>query len=117
RGILLAKGQKVFEGAAGECVDRYLADVTQNATNEVDLSDVRRGKGIDSTLKITKVRLVSDSGRPLVRCGDPLEVELIFSVAEPLEEVVLGINVSSGDNVSILECRNSHSYGAINELL
>ena len=117
RGILLAKGQKVFEGPAGECVDRYLADVTQNATNEVDLSDVRRGKGIDSTLKINKVRLVSRSGRPLVRCGDPLEVELVFSVAEPLEEVVLGMSVSSGDNVSILECRNSHSYGAIDELL
>src|SRR5678815_3952264 len=38
RGILLAKGEKVFEGPAGECVDRYLAEVTQNATNEVDLT-------------------------------------------------------------------------------
>jgi lipopolysaccharide transport system ATP-binding protein len=116
RGILLAKGQKVFEGPAGECVDRYLADVTQNATNEVDLTSVRRGKGIDSTLKINKARLVSRNGRPLVRCGDPLEVELLFSVFEPLEDAVLGVNISSADNVSIMECRTSHAYGPIAQL-
>ena len=117
RGILLAKGHKVFEGSAGECVDRYLADVTQNATNEVDLTSVRRPKGVDTTLKINKVRIAARDGRPLVRCGDPLEVEMQFTVEEPLEEVVLGINVSSGDNVTILECRNSHSRGAIDVLL
>lgn len=118
RGILLSKGQKVFEGSAGECVDRYLADVTQNATNEVDLTNVRRPKAAaDSTLKINKVRLGSRDGRPLVRSGDPIDIEMSFSVAEPLEDVVLGVNVSSGDNVSIFECRNSHSRGAVDELL
>ena len=117
RGILLAKGEKMFEGSAGDCVDRYLADVTQNATNEVDLTSVRRPKVADVTLKINKVRLASPDGRPLVRSGDPIDIEMFFSVAEPLDEVVLGVNVSSGDNVSILECRNSHSYGAIDELL
>jgi lipopolysaccharide transport system ATP-binding protein len=117
RGILLAKGEKVFEGSAGECVDRYLAEVTQNATNEVDLTNVRRPKVADTTLKINKVRLGSRDGRPLIRAGDPVDIEMFFSVDAPLEDVVLGINVSSGDNVSILECRNSHSYGAIDELL
>lgn len=117
RGILLAKGEKVFEGSAGECVDRYLAEVTQNATNEVDLTNVRRPKVADVTLKINKLRLASRDGRPLVRSGDPIDIEMWFSVAEPLADVVLGVNVSSGDNVSILECRNSHSYGAIDELL
>jgi lipopolysaccharide transport system ATP-binding protein len=117
RGILLAEGRKAFEGSAGECVDRYLAEVTQNATNEVDVSDVRRPKGMDSSLRISKVRLGSRDGRPLVRSGDPLEVEMVFTVEEPLEEVVLGFGVSSGDNVNILECRNSHSYGAIDQLL
>jgi len=117
RGILLAKGEKVFEGSAGECVDRYLAEVTQNATNEVDLANVRRPKVADLTLKITKVRLASRDGRPLVRSGDPLEVEMLFTVEEPLEDVVLGINISSGDNVSIFECRNSHSRGAVDVLL
>jgi hypothetical protein len=29
----------------------------------------------------------------------------------------LGFSVSSGDNVNIMECRNSHSYGAIDQLL
>jgi hypothetical protein len=98
-------------------VDRYLAEVTQNATNEVDLTSVRRPKGVDSTLRINKVRLASRDGRPLVRSGDPIEVEMLFTVEEPLEDVVLGINVSSGDNVSIFECRNSHSTGAVAELL
>jgi len=116
RGILLAKGRKVFEGSAGECVDRYLAEVTQHATNEVDLTNVRRGKGVDPTLLIGKVRLSSRDGRPLVRSGDPLEIEMLFSVAETLEDVVVGVNISSADNVSIMECRNSHSVGAVEQL-
>jgi lipopolysaccharide transport system ATP-binding protein len=116
RGILLVNGRKAFEGTAGECVDRYLAEVTQQATNEVDVSSVRRPKGMDSSLRISRVRLGSRDGRPLVRSGDPLEVEMEFTVNEPLEEVVLGFSVSSGDNVNIMECRTSHSYGAIDEL-
>ena len=116
RGILLAAGSKVFEGTAAECVDRYLAQVTQHATNEVDLTQVRRPKGVDPTLKIEKVRLASRDGRPLVRSGDPLEMELLFTVAETIEDVVLGVNITSPDNVSIMECRNSHSVGAVEQL-
>jgi lipopolysaccharide transport system ATP-binding protein len=116
RGILLVGGRKAFEGSAGECVDRYLAEVTQNATNEVDVTDARRPKGIDATLRISKVRLASRDGRPLVRSGEALEIDLEFSVFEPLEEVVIGVNISSPDNVVIMECRNSHSYGVIEQL-
>ena len=97
-------------------MDRYLAEVTQNATNEVDLTTVRRPKGVDSTLRIDKVRLSSRDGRPLVRSGEPLEFELLFSVSEPLDDVVVGVNITSADNVSIMECRNSHSVGAIEQL-
>ena len=117
RGILLAKGQKVFEGPAGECVDRYLSEVTQNATNEVDLSNFRRDKGVDTVLKISKLRLCSRDGRPLVRAGDPLELEMAFSVSDLLEDVVLGVRVLSADNVGIMECRSSHDYGAIERLV
>ena len=116
RGILLAKGEKIFEGSAGECVDRYLSEVTQNATNEVDLTSFRRAKGVETSLKIGKVRLASPDGRPLVRAGEPLEVELVFTAGEPLEDLVVGVNVTSADNVSIMECRSSHSYGAIERL-
>ncbi|HEX7772772.1 MAG TPA: ABC transporter ATP-binding protein, partial [Pyrinomonadaceae bacterium] len=116
RGILLSGGQKIFEGTANECVDRYLAEVTQNAVNEVDLDKVRRSSAVDPALKIRRLRLASKDGRPLVRSGEPLEVELTFSVSEPLEETVIGVNVVSADNVQIMECRSSHSYGAIDRL-
>jgi lipopolysaccharide transport system ATP-binding protein len=116
RGILLSQGRKVFEGSAGECVDHYLSDVTQNATNEVDLTTVRRPQVANLALKIEKVRLCSIDGRPLVRTGEPVEVELNFAVSEVLSDVALGINVSSADNVSVMECRSSHSYGAISSL-
>ena len=116
RGILLSGGRKVFEGTANECVDHYLAEVTKNAVNEVDLDKVRRASGVDPALKIRKLCLVSRDGRPLVRSGEPLEVELVFSVSEPLEEIVIGVNVVSADNVQIMECRSSHSYGAIDRL-
>src|SRR5689334_23491071 len=39
RSILLSGGRKVFDGAANECVDRYLADITKHAVNEVDLDN------------------------------------------------------------------------------
>ena len=116
RGILLSNGSKIFEGPAGECVDRYLAEVTQHATNEVDLSSVRRAGGTDRSLKICKFRLLTRDGRPLVRLGDPLEAEMDFTVSEPLEDVVLGLRLLSADNVNITECRSSHSYGAIEHL-
>lgn len=116
RGILLSGGQKVFEGSANECVDRYLADVTQNAVNEVDLDKVRRSQEVNAGLKISRVRIASRDGRPLVRAGDPLEVELTFKVSEPLDEIVLGVRIVSADNVGIMECRSSHSYGVIERL-
>ncbi len=116
RGILLSNGSKIFEGPAGECVDRYLAEITQHATNEVDLTSVRRPKGLDANLRITRLRLFSPDGRPLVRAGAPLEMELEFTTSEPLEDVVLGVRILSADNVSIMECRSSHSYGEINQL-
>jgi lipopolysaccharide transport system ATP-binding protein len=117
RGILLVQGRNVFDGAAGECVDRYLADVSRNATNEVDLTNIRRPQVAETTLQIVKVRVHSNDGRPLVRSGDPLIVELDFMVGESLDDVAIGINVLSADNVSIMECRSSHSYGAIAHLV
>lgn len=117
RGILMAGGQKAFDGAAGECVDRYLAELTQHSASEVDLSNIRRGKEADTVLKLSRVKIHTRDGRPLVRAGDPLEVELKFTVSEPLEDVVLGVKVVSGENIGIMECRSSHSYGAIEELL
>jgi len=117
RGILLANGRKIFEGTAGECVDRYLAEITQHTTNEVDIANVpRRWNPFDVPLRISKVRLSSRDGRPLVRSGDPLEVELVFSVYAPLEDVVVGVSISSPDSVVITECRTSQSYGAIEQL-
>ena len=116
RGILLIKGEKVFEGPAGECVDKYLVEVTHNGTDEVDLTNAPRPKGLDTTFRIKTVRLASRDGRPLVRSGEPLEVELVFTVSAPLEEVVVGVNVMSPDNVIIMELRNTHSYGVIDQL-
>jgi lipopolysaccharide transport system ATP-binding protein len=116
RGIVLANGRKIFEGAAGECVDQYLAEITQHATNEVDLTSFPRAGGVEPDLKICKLRLCSRDGRPLVRAGDPMEFELDFTVFELLEDVVLGVRVLSSDNVGIMECRSSHDYGAIERL-
>lgn len=116
RGILLSGGRKIFDGSADECVDRYLTEITLNATNEVDLTNLRRAKGVDPDLRISRVRLFSRDGRPLVRSGDPIEIELVFVVQEPLEDAVIGVRVSSADNVSIMECRSSHHYGPIDRL-
>jgi len=113
RAILLQQGRKAVEGEAGMCVDRYLAEITKEASNEVVLTKVPRPRNADEALRIERVRIVSPDGRPLVRSGDPLEVELDFRVSDPLEGVTLGINVQSVDSVSIMECRSSHYYGAI----
>ena len=114
RGILLADGRKVFDGPANECLDRYLAEVSQSA-NEVDVSNFPRTGSFDTVLKIQKVRLTSRNGRALVRAGDPLEVELAFSVSNRLEDVVLAVSIHTADNVVIMECPSSH-YGGIDRL-
>jgi lipopolysaccharide transport system ATP-binding protein len=116
RAILLQEGRKAMEGAAGLCVDRYLTEVTQEGSNETDLSETARPLPDDSTLRIKRLRICSRDGRPLTRAGDPLEIELDFHVSHPLEDVVLGINVQSAESVSIMECRSSHDYGAIESL-
>lgn len=115
RGILLAGGRKVFDGPAGECIDRYLADVSQSA-NEVDLSNVSRPGSVDTVLKICKVRLSSRDGRAVVRASDPLELDLAFSVSNRLEDVVLQVSVLTVDNVEIMDCRSSQHYNPINQL-
>jgi lipopolysaccharide transport system ATP-binding protein len=113
RAILLEQGCKAMEGEAGACIDHYLAEITKEASNEVELTKAPRPGVADTTLKIERVRIGSADGRPLVRSGDPLEVELEFRVSDAIEGVTLGINVQSVDSVSIMECRSSHYYGAI----
>jgi lipopolysaccharide transport system ATP-binding protein len=113
RAILLQQGRKAMEGEAGMCIDRYLAEVTKEASNEAELTEAPRPRVADKTLQIERVRIVSLDGRPLVRSGDPFEMELDFRVSDPIVGVTLGINVQSVDSVSIMECRSSHHYGAI----
>src|SRR5437016_6829116 len=76
RTVLLEQGRKAMDGEAGSCIERYLTEVTQDASNEADLLEARRSIALDTTLQIERVRISSLDGRPLVRAGEPVEVEL-----------------------------------------
>jgi hypothetical protein len=101
----------------GECLDRYLAIVLEHEKAEVDLSTRRRSAVADTTLQVNGIRLLGTGGRPMVRAGEPIELELEFEVKESLEEVVLGISIDSLDGLTIAECRSSHDYGIIPRLV
>lgn len=116
RAILLQHGHKVMEGDTGSCIDQYLTEITKEASNEVNIENVRRMKIADQALRIERVRISSTDGRPLVRAGEPIEIQLDFRVSGLIEAVTLGISVQSVDSVNLLECRSSQHYGAINSL-
>jgi lipopolysaccharide transport system ATP-binding protein len=116
RALLLDGGRIVFRGSVGETIDRYMTLVLRHERAEVDLTTRQRGAVADTILRINCVRVLSPDGRPLVRAGEPIDLELIFEVNEPLEEVVLGVSVDSLENLTIAECRSSHDYGVIPHL-
>ena len=116
RAILLQHGHKAMEGETGACIDRYLTEIYKEASNEANLEKDRRMKIANQALHIERVRISSPEGRPLVRAGEPVEIQLDFCVSDLIEGVVLGISVQSVDSVNILECRSSQHYGAIDRL-
>jgi lipopolysaccharide transport system ATP-binding protein len=115
-GILLKDGKKVIDGEMRECVDSYLSEISLGASNVVDLSQARRPTSVDKALEIQSIRLEGVGGRPLVRAAGPLSLELDFLIRETLEDVTVGFAVMSAEGVSILECRSSHDYGALERL-
>jgi lipopolysaccharide transport system ATP-binding protein len=116
RAILLQQGLKVMDGEAGLCIDSYLKELTKEVSNTVDLANAPRPLVAHKTLQIERVRVLSPDGRPLLRAGEPIEVELDFRVNVLVEEVTLGISIQSADSISIMECRSGQHYGTIKSL-
>jgi lipopolysaccharide transport system ATP-binding protein len=115
-GLLLKAGRLMLDGPIAECVTRYLADVMTVEASTVDLSAHRRPGYVDETLRIQRVRLLSGEGQPLVAEDAPVEVQLSFRVTTPVEDLVLGVVISSVENVRVMDCRSSHGHGPIESL-
>jgi lipopolysaccharide transport system ATP-binding protein len=119
RGLLLSGGQLVFTGPIQECIDHYLQAADDDDASEVDVRDTpRQSVGVDpeGALRITRVRIVSASGRAHLRTGQPVEVEMAVATRVPLKEVVLGLAVKSSDNILLFECRSTDAGGPIPNL-
>jgi len=115
-GLLLKAGRLVHEGPIQGCVTRYLADLTSVEASAVDLTAHRRPGYVDDTLRFERVRVVSADGQALVAEDEPVELQLSFRLTAPVDDLVLGVVISSLQNVRIMDCRSSHAHGAIPHL-
>lgn len=118
RAILLSGGQIVLSGTAGECIDRYLVKVSEDMSAEINTAELPRPPGVahDESLRITKLRLDTPTGRAVLYTGKPITLVMQFESIEPLEDVLFGMSVHSSDNVRIFECRSIESYGTVSRL-
>jgi lipopolysaccharide transport system ATP-binding protein len=112
-GILLHGGRLVLQGRVQACITRYLADLTKVEAATVDLSRNGRPGYLDETMRIETVHFVSQQGRPLLAQDEPVELRLRFRLNAEVEGLVLGVAISSAENVRIMECRSTHAYGAL----
>jgi lipopolysaccharide transport system ATP-binding protein len=114
--LLLQQGQLVHQGSPKDCLMRYLAEFDQLTRTEVDLRQARRPLRVDESFQVEGLRLVSRSGYPRLTLAEPITVELTFSVSRPLEDVALGVSISSSEFGMLVECRSNHCYGVIPHL-
>ena len=113
RSVLLVDGGVSFDGATAECISRYLADVRRSDATEVDLAVAPRPGSVADSFRFQQLGLRSPLAGATVQVGEPVELELTFSVTTPVQAVALGISVHSSDNVFLLECRNTQLGGPI----
>lgn len=114
--MLLDHGGIAFHGDTRECVRRYLEDATAGEQIEVELATRRRPQQHDPGLRIERVHFMAESQRPVIGEAEPIQLALEFVVSQPIGEVILGMVVSSIENVRIFECRSSHDYGPLHQL-
>jgi hypothetical protein len=52
----------------------------------------------------------------VVPAGQPLGLVMEFVASRPVDDLVFGYSVHSGDGVRIVECRSTETYGALRRL-
>jgi len=117
RAFLLSEGQIHFSGPTEQCIDRYLLAASDDMPAEIHTATLPRPSLVaeDGALRITRVRLVTSTGRAILLTGQPMTLVIECQLTQPLTDVVFGWSVYSSDGVRLFECRSVDSYGPIAE--
>ncbi|MGA2075427.1 MAG: ABC transporter ATP-binding protein [Terriglobia bacterium] len=118
RGYLIRRGQIQHVGAIDGCIDEYLLGASADMPAIIETSNLPRHgvEADDDAFRITRVRLEADTGAAVVPAGQPLGLVMEFVASRPVDDLVFGYSVHSGDGVRIVECRSTETYGALRRL-
>jgi hypothetical protein len=109
RSYWIDSGQVRTEGPTGDVVAAYLhhAGATQQGGVATFGPDVPRSTTGDVTLM--RVALVDDDGQTTdrVRLGQPFSVEMTFDVANPVEDGVIELGLSTADGTRVVTVQNT----------
>jgi lipopolysaccharide transport system ATP-binding protein len=111
--ILLESGKVKIHGPTDECISQYLPSVPVDSPSVLDTSKIVRIKKqpeLGTALRITGVRLHSDSDTAIIKTGAPLFVDMDFECSEPLEDVTLGFAVEMVGGQRVLDVASAHEF-------
>lgn len=108
RSILLINGRVGYEGVVDEAVKRYLQ--AQESQTSVDTSSGFGRRGVGGA-RILGVRLMDDASAPGIhfKMGEPLVVSVRVRFSEPIQNPILGLNITTDTGVMVADCRSTHS--------
>jgi lipopolysaccharide transport system ATP-binding protein len=94
RVMVLAKGERVFEGTPTEAITHYLS-ASRRLEGPVELGSVTDRSGRQSA-RFVRVHFEDDAGRTVsaIPMGGPLNVVMVFECREPSENLAFGLVVS-----------------------
>jgi lipopolysaccharide transport system ATP-binding protein len=100
RGIVLDRGQRVFDGDVQRAIEQYLA--CQGAVRaHWPLEDIRRGRSGTQRARFTELAFEDDDGQPVtsIPMGDSLNIVLRFRCDERLAGMGLGFGIRVNDTL------------------
>lgn len=117
RAIVLSGGSVAYAGPARSAVELYLGTDQSQWPKTADAKHSHRPETLadNPALRIAHVEMQTAREAAIVSAGSPLQVEMTIDVIRPVEEVVAGWAVYSGDTC-LLETRSIDSYPPISSL-
>jgi len=100
RGVVLRRGEMVFNGSAKDAIQSYMSGITMNNSNmvsSVNLAGASRGQ-TNHTELLQEMQLRDGRGNPLVTplsMGQPLQIAIRAYFKQPTKDIEIGVGFDS----------------------
>jgi lipopolysaccharide transport system ATP-binding protein len=110
------EGKLATVGSVETCIDGYLLAHAAVGTAELETDRLQRPESRDNLgddLKITGVRLHTNSGQAVLNAEEPVKVTLRFRVSSTVREATWGFAIETPDSVRVLEFSSVVAFGGV----